>query len=146
LSQVAKGQATYIVRESHLEIVPLKHHTARHFLYEPSIVATFEKRTLADILQVLSDDSGATVHLDPNVRKGNESISASFRNSSLEDALVVVTEMAQLKFVVLERSIFVTSRENAKVVEQEEAERRRERSSFKRHMPSCSKRLEAPAE
>ena len=44
--------------------------------------------------------------------------------------LVVVTEMAELKFVVLDRSIFVTTPERATILRKEEKDRDEPRKNF----------------
>ena len=78
--------------------------------------------------------------LDPNVgKKGQTPISAKFHNATLEDALITVTEMAELKFVIFERSVYVTTAERAVILRKEEAERALQRKVVK-PMP---KRLEA---
>jgi hypothetical protein len=56
---------------------------------------------------------------------------------------VTVTEMAGLKYVVCERSVFVTTPEKANVLRKEELERSREREIFEKKLKA--KRLEAPA-
>jgi hypothetical protein len=124
LSQVGKGYATFVIRHGYLEIVTYGRQASAYMLAEPSIIASFECRPLTEVLEELSEETGLTIHLDPNIVKRNELlVSASFRNCSLEDALIVVTEMAQLKFVVLARSIYVTTPENAKIIQKEEAAR-----------------------
>jgi len=121
LGQVAKGEATYVIRSSYIEIVPERWTTSAYFLYQPILVGSFEKRPLAEVLHELAEDTGVPIHIDPQVgKKALTPVTATFRNSTLEDALVPITEMAQLKYVALERSIFVTTPERAKVVEKEE--------------------------
>jgi hypothetical protein len=144
LSQIGKGQATFLIRQGHLEIVPAKNTTAAYFLREPSIVAIFKQRPLQEVLQELSDETGFAIHLDPNIGdKGNTPIVATFRNCSLEAALVTVTEMAQLKYVAFEHSIYVTTPDKAKVLEKEEKVRRKQRESAPGR---ATKRLEPAAE
>jgi hypothetical protein len=128
LSQVGQGQATFVIRKGYIEIVTEKRNTSAYFLYQPCILAIFQKRPVPEVLQELSNQTGLTIHLDPNIGdKANTLISATFRNCSLEDALVTVTEMAQLKYVVYERSIFVTTPDRAKVLEKEERIRNKKR-------------------
>ena len=128
LSQVGKGQATYVIRQSWIEIVPEKYTTSAFFLYQPTLAVTYEKRTLGEVLQGISDETGVAIYLDPSAsEKAKTPISATFRNESLEDVLTPITEMAKLKYVALERSIYVTTPEHAKVIEKEEAVRRAKR-------------------
>jgi len=69
LSQVGKGQATYVIRQSYIEITTLKAGTAPGLLYRPLIVAAFEKRPLKEVLQELANAGGLEIHLDPNIGK-----------------------------------------------------------------------------
>ncbi len=141
VSQIGKGQATYVIRQGHIEITTLKASSAAHLLREPMLVASFERRPLLEVLEHLSDESGLAIHLDPNVPKKIQPITARFRNSCFEVALVTVTEMAELKFVVMERSVFVTTPAKAVILRKEEAQRARERKQLK----PMAKKLEGPA-
>jgi hypothetical protein len=124
LAQFGSGQATFIVRQGYIEITTLKASRAIEYLYQPSVLLTFKSQLLPEVLEQLSDESGIAIHLDPKVGdKIKTPITAKFRNTTLEDALVVITEMAELKFVVLDRSIFVTTPERATILRKEEKER-----------------------
>jgi hypothetical protein len=143
LAQVAKGEATFLVRRGYIEITSRKASAAVHYLYRPSILLTFKQQPLQEVLDHLSDETGIDIHLDPKVGdKAKAMISARFRNTTLEDALVTVTEMADLKFVVLERSIFVTTPERAVIMRKEEKERESQRKELTPKSISKAKRLE----
>jgi hypothetical protein len=142
VAQVAKGSATYMIRRDHVEITTRKASSAAYLLQQATILASFEKRPLVEVLQALTDESGLEIHLDPSTGKADVPVSARFRNTPLENALVVATEMAELKFVVLERSIFVTT---AKKVDQMQREENR-RAPLREKYPPMKKRLEAAAE
>jgi hypothetical protein len=132
LRQVAKGNGIYVLRPNHgyIEFAPAVS-LLPEFPAEQRIVATdFVKRPLEEVLQELADETGVDIHLDPNIGdKAAMPISATFRNATLEQVLVTVTEMARLKYVTLERSAYVTTPEHAKVLEQEEKIRREKRNS-----------------
>jgi hypothetical protein len=144
LSQVGKGQATFLIRQGYIEITALKASRAIEYLYQPSVLLSFKSQLLPEVLEQLSDESGIAIHLDPKVGdKVKTPITAKFRNTTLEDALVVVTEMAELKFVVLDRSIFVTTPERATILRKEEKERDIPRKDFiPKEIKQGSKRLE----
>lgn len=143
IAQVAKGEATYLVRQGYIEITTLKASASVHYLYRPSVLVTFKQQPLHDVLEQLSDETGIAIHLDPRAGdKAKASISAKFRNTTLEDALVTITEMAELKFVVLERSIFVTTPERAAIIRKEEKDRESQRKEIPPKGISKSKRLE----
>jgi hypothetical protein len=136
LAQVGKGQATYVIRKSYVEITTRQATTAAYTLRATITFATFDQKPLPEILGNFADDNGIAINLDPNVgKKGLTPISATFRNCSLEEALVTVTEMAELKFVVYEHSIFVTAPERAVVLRKEEVKRAADRKELKFYPP-----------
>jgi hypothetical protein len=142
LAQVGKGHATYVIRSNQIEITTLKSSLATHAIHQATVTLDFDQRPLKQALQHLTDVSGIDIHLDPNVGKGADTlITAIFRNSSVDNALVTITEMANLKYVVLQRSVFVTTAERAKVLRQEDQERSRQREIIENS--SKGKRLEA---
>jgi hypothetical protein len=132
LRQVAKGNGICVLRPNYgyIEIAPASSLTPE-FPAEQRIVATdFVKRPLEEVLQELADETGVDIYLDPNIGdKAATPISATFRNATLEQVLVTVTEMARLKYVALERSAYVTTPKHAKVLEKEERIRREKRLS-----------------
>ena len=128
LSQIGKSPSTFLVRKGHLEIVPRKYATAGHLLTNSTVLLSFKAERLPEVLHDLGDETGLAIHLDPNVgKKAKMPISATFRNASLEDALVTVTEMAGLKFVIMERSIYVTTPSRAEAIRREAEERAKAR-------------------
>ncbi|MBI3824326.1 MAG: hypothetical protein HY289_16800, partial [Planctomycetes bacterium] len=143
VSQIGQGKATYIVRRDYIEIVPEKYTTAPNFLYQPSITASYDGAPLSKVLDDLADDLGIAINVDPKVAKQAATpIRTTFRNCTLEDALTPITEMAGLKYVVLHRSIYVTTKEHAEVIREEEEIRARKRVA----PPNKIKRLESAAE
>ncbi len=132
LAQVANGQATYVVRKTYFEIVPVQLTTAPHALRQSIPFRTFDQKPLPEVLGDLGEMNSLAINLDPTVgKKGTLPISATFRNCSLEEALVTVTEMAELKFVVLEHSVYVTTSEKAIVLRKEEDKRAADRKELK---------------
>jgi hypothetical protein len=144
ITQIGNGNATYVIRRNWIEITTQKRSAVVNSLHHPCIVKSFEQQPLPDVLQDLAYRADVAITLDPNIgKKASTPISATFRNCSLEEALVTVTEMSQLKFVVLERSVFVTTPDKAKVLEKEERIRRKNRE-YAPHQ--ATKRLEKAAE
>jgi hypothetical protein len=127
LSQIGKGQATYLIRQGYVEIVPASHATAKRLLAQP-VFTSFDQRPLLCVLTELSDQSGLTINIDPSAGKQASSlISATFRNTILEDTLVAVTEMAELKFVVFQNSVYVTTADKVQSLVEEERRRSEKR-------------------
>jgi hypothetical protein len=120
-------QATYLIRQGRIEIVPTAYAVIDNLLTQP-ILARYEQRGLIEVLQDLADRTGATIVLD--TRAGDtakEPITATFRNNAtLEDALRICTEAAGLKFVVLRNSVYVTTQANARAIQQEQKQQERQ--------------------
>jgi len=133
LAQVNRDdiQATYRIHQGYIEIVPVNYLAAKRLVRE-RVSARIPGRPLEKVLRDLSDETGLTIVLDPVIgKKSATSIDANFRNISLEDALVVVTEMAELKYVVLRDSIYVTLPGKVEAIEKEEKAREERRQAAK---------------
>ncbi|MBI2805458.1 MAG: hypothetical protein HYX68_10820 [Planctomycetes bacterium] len=123
LPQVASGKATYVVRRGQIEIVP-RDAVAGAAMLDERISMRFQERPLHEVLDDLVDYTGVAIILDPQVGKRKLSpITATFRNTLLEDALVAVTESAKLKYVALSSSVFVTTPKKARQIEIEQRKR-----------------------
>jgi hypothetical protein len=130
LSQVGKGQATYLVRQGQIEIVPASHATAKYLLAH-RVMINFAGTSLKDALAEISELSGLSINIDPSVGdKKATPIKAQFRNASVRDVLVTATDLADLKFVVLQSSVYVTSATKARALAEEERERNTGRGTF----------------
>jgi hypothetical protein len=146
LSQVGKGQATYLIRHGQIEVVPASHATAKHLLTQ-RLVVSFARLPLRSVLAEFSEISGLAINIDPAIgEKAATPIRATLRNTSLEDALVIVTEMADLKFVVLRHSIYVTTASKVKLLEEEERQRDKRREEINKAPQNQRKKMEAESE
>jgi hypothetical protein len=133
LAQVSHDdiQATFRIRQGYVEIVPVNYIAAKRLVRE-RISARIQERPLEKVLRDLSEETGLTIVLDPATgKKAVTSINAIFRNIALEDALVAVTEMAELKYVVLHDSIYVTLPSKVEAIEKEEKQREERRQAVK---------------
>jgi RNA polymerase sigma factor (sigma-70 family) len=91
----------------------------------PLVQALFTKRPLEEALRDLARDSGINVVLDVRqAEKAKTPVSATLRNVPVETAVRVLADMAELKPVRMDNLLYVTSRDNAKRLEEEEAKRR----------------------
>jgi hypothetical protein len=112
--------ATFLIRNGMVEIVTAKQ-TTPACLLQSKVTGAFYRETLEDVLQELSFQTGATLVLD--CRAGDLAktpIRAMFRNDvTLEAALCMVTEMAQLKMVVLPGGIFITTPAHANCMQKD---------------------------
>jgi hypothetical protein len=97
------------------------------------------------VLADFSEISGLAINIDPGLgEKAATPIRASLRNTSVEDALVIVTEMADLKFVVLHHSVYVTTASKVKTLEEEERLRSKRREELNKAPQDSTKKLEPP--
>jgi hypothetical protein len=120
LSQVpTKANATFIVRQGHIEIVP-QSRVAIDVLLRERVLERFDKVPLQEVLDSLAATTGAPILLDVRAKdKGQERVSVVLNNLSLQDALHVLTEQAGLRYEVLQSGVFVTLPAEAKRVEKE---------------------------
>ncbi len=122
-------ESTFLVRAGAVVIVPVSYLRNRDFLNYP-ILTRFENAPLEHVLEELSDLSGISIALDATAAKDlRTKVSLNLRNVPLEDALVLVTEMVGLKYVLLNQSVIVTSPERASQIAEDEKCRRSVRSA-----------------
>jgi hypothetical protein len=110
LDQVPEKNATYLVRPTHILITTLQRATPE----KQTIRGLFVKRPLEAVLEELSAQTGISVLLDPKVGdKAKTPVTAKFRNeTSLPTAVRVLADMADLRVVVVENVLYVTSKSN----------------------------------
>jgi hypothetical protein len=112
--------ATFLVRQGVVEFVPAKQATPA-FLLQSKVACGFTRESLEEVVQTLSWQTGATIVIDARAEeKSRTPITATFRNdATLEAALRMVTEMAQLKLVVMPGGLFVTTPAHAEALSKE---------------------------
>jgi hypothetical protein len=120
LSQVKTRNATFLVRRGIVEITTVNRANLGRLLQE-RIFAEFDKRPLGEVFEELSVQTGASVLVDDRqADKLQTLITARFRNDvTLEDALTIVSDHAGLKIVRFPSALYVTSPDNARVLEAE---------------------------
>jgi hypothetical protein len=130
--------ATYMVRSDYLEITTL--HQAYKEIYGstpdgnialaaddveegkqrrllPIVNADFERRPLQEALKELTATSGLSTVIDIRVsEKAKAPVSATLHNVPLDTAVQVLADMADLKSLVIDNVLYVTSKENAKAM------------------------------
>jgi hypothetical protein len=122
LSRIPTNNATYLVRPGGLEITTLKAASPESRLREP-VAASFDQRPLDEALAELSDLSGASIVLDARAaEKGKTPVTATFlHDTSLAGVLRLLADMADLRVVMLEGTVYVTTPENAERLQKEKA-------------------------
>lgn len=114
----------FYIKDDVLTVVPRSYVQAGRVFKHP-VDVNFSKRPLAEALTELSDLSGVSVVLDPRGQAdGNLVVTADFRNVPVQDAVRVLANMADMKSVVMDNLLYVTSIENADNLEEEKAQKR----------------------
>ena len=122
LSRVQTNNATLLLRGGLIEITTFDRAKPENLLGYP-ITARFNKRPLDEAIDELSDLSGATIVIDSRVGdKAKTPVSASFKNTiTLESAVHLLAEMADLQAVVRDNFLFITGKAKAEGAPQKSA-------------------------
>jgi hypothetical protein len=127
LARVPYPGTTYIIRRDAIEIT-----TQNAVVLEiwgkdyqgpflPLVQNTFEKQPLAKALRELAEDSEFTIVLDGRVEdKAKVAVSGRFLNTPLDTAVRLLADMADLKPFLVDNVLYVTTRENAALLEEQE--------------------------
>jgi hypothetical protein len=121
------ASATFLVRRDHIEITTAN--AAAHEIwgegyagpYLPLVQSTFEKQPLEKVLRELADEADFTIVLDSRAEdKAKVPVSGRFRNTPLDTAVRLLADMADLKTFLVDNVVYVTSKENAAAMEEQE--------------------------
>jgi hypothetical protein len=84
----------------------------------PLVHLSFRKRPLEDVLQELAEQVDLNIALDPGVgkKKASTPITIRVRNTPVDTALLMITDMAGLRPVQLDNVFYVTTPEKAKAL------------------------------
>jgi len=113
-------QSAFMVRKGYIAILPLSHATAEFTMREP-VGADFDKLPLHDALRELMDHTGTSIILDARRagEKAKTPLTATLHHIPVGTAAKLLANMAELKAVMVDNAIFVTTEENAKKLEEE---------------------------
>jgi hypothetical protein len=114
LGQAATANATFLIRQGKLEITTDRRADPPYLLGE-RVFAVFKNRPFGDALEELSEQTGVSIVIDPRVNdKINTPVTATFvNNSSLEVAVLILTNMVGVEPVLLRDVVYITTAENA---------------------------------
>jgi hypothetical protein len=110
----------FMVRKGYIAIVPLGHTMAEFTMREP-VEAEFDKTPLQDALRELTEHTGTSIILDARRagEKAKTPLTATLHHVQVGTAVKLLANMAELKAVMVDNAIFVTTEENAKKLEEE---------------------------
>jgi hypothetical protein len=133
-----KGVATYVIRRDCVEITTLEAYQSEFFPDDdpdnwlasppPLAYAEFNETPLADALKELSHTCGANIVVDGRVAtEAKTKVTADLVAVPVETAVRVLSDQAGVKLVRLDNVYYVTSKENARALQDEEDKARLEK-------------------
>ena len=113
-------KSAFVVRAGRVDIVPLSR-TSKEYMLNQTFHVDFKERLLALALEELSDLTGVSIVIDARAKqKAQTPVTARFHDDvALQDAVRMLTEMAELKIVYLVTGIYITTPEHATVMQKE---------------------------
>jgi hypothetical protein len=137
LSRVSPS-ATYIIRDDHIEITTV--HAIRkeffadrpHGPFSPLVAGNFDKVPLEAALKELAH-SGNIVLDARAAKEGQTPVTADLVNVPLDTAVRMLADMAGLKIVPLDNALYVTSKDNARLLMEEQEKLRLKRKCDTKH-------------
>lgn len=150
----AQMNGTFLIRPDHIEITSRTHARARWSFAEvwprgeigaaesdqpeleralaPLVYAQFDRRPLEDALNELADQAGVSVLIDAR-RAGEKAqmpVSAKVVNMPLDTAVRLLADMAELKAVVVDNGMYVTTTQHAATLQGEIDKRRQKQAAL----------------
>lgn len=106
--------ATFLVREGRVLIVPIQEAALKKLAKHP-VMGDFRRVPVLAVISDLADQAGLSIVVDNRIDdKANVPITVTFGNNlTVQDALLIVCDMAGFKVVELPSSFYVTTRDNA---------------------------------
>jgi hypothetical protein len=110
----------FVIRGGHLDIVPAIR-TEKKYLLNQTFHAEFKDRPLMQAIEELSELTGVSIIMDSRVKeKATTPVTGRFHEDvAVQDAVRMLTDMADLKMVYLVTGIYVTTPEHAAVMQKE---------------------------
>jgi hypothetical protein len=119
----APSGAVYTVRDDYIEITTSTFQRAEIWgnyrgPFLPLVNATFDRYPLEEAVRDLADQAEFTVLVDSRAAdKAKAPVSARLMNTPLDTALRLLTDMADLRTIHLDNVLYITTKENAAVLE-----------------------------
>ena len=143
------GGATWFVRNGVVEVTTVRAYRAEFYPgrpdgpFPPLVSVAFEKLPLEEALKLVAEENDGNVVLDVRAgEKAKSPVTARFGNVPLDTAVLLLADMAGLKSVEVDGVYYVTSRENAKTLREEQPKSR----AVRPEAPKAAKDKPAPAE
>jgi hypothetical protein len=124
------GDAAYMIRADGIEITTKQAQRVEVWGAEydgpflPLVHANFDKKPLSEALQELSNRTGFNIVVDARVAsKAETAVTAKLANTPLDTAVRVLADMADLKPFLTDNLLYVTTKENAARLEEQERQK-----------------------
>jgi hypothetical protein len=134
----ARYGATYLIRGNRIEITTSKA-AAKEILgnedlpLPPLVTKKIDKRLLSDALEDVSSLTGVSVVLDVSVAEGaKKPVSAKLMNVPIDTAVKLLADMADLGTLRIDNAIYVTTRDKAKRLREEQQQGTRKEKAMPR--------------
>jgi hypothetical protein len=113
-------KSAMVVRAGRVDIVPLSR-TSKEVMLNQTFHVDFSDKRLVAALEELSELTGVSIVVDPRVKqKVHTAVTARFHDDvALQDAVRMLTEMAELKMVYLVTGLYITTPEHAAAMQKE---------------------------
>jgi hypothetical protein len=127
LAHVPTGDAAYVVYNDHI-LITTEDRTNTDALLLQQVTGVYDNRPLAEVVLDLAEKKGTTIVLDRRVGdKEQRPISIRFQsNTTLAGALRVIAEMADLKVLVVDGIVFVTTPAHAEQLRKEQKQQEKD--------------------
>jgi hypothetical protein len=114
----AQANGTFRIRPGYVEVTPKERARPDAWKenrdFAPTINAEFSGHPLDSALRELSDASGISVVMDGRIgEKARTSVTATLNNVPIDTAVFILADMADLRPVVLDNVLYVTTKANA---------------------------------
>lgn len=130
---LAPLHGTYLVHPRYLEITTLaqarpEYWPARRRTLLPLVTIQFDNRPLVQCIKELAELAEISILIDPRVNKeAQQAVSADLRNVPADTAARLLADMVDLKLVMIDNVLYVTTAAHAKALTRDEDERRQRR-------------------
>jgi D-ribose pyranose/furanose isomerase RbsD len=113
-------KSAYVIRAGKVDIVPYAR-TGKEYMLNQTFFAEFKERRLDQALEELSELTGVSIVVDARAKQKTQTpVTARFNDDvALQDAVRMLTDMAELKMVYLVTGIYVTTPERAQTLQKE---------------------------
>jgi hypothetical protein len=112
--------AMFVVRGGTIEITTRQAASPSTWQLAPDVSIAFEKRPLAEALQEMADATGVNIVLDARAGElGKMPVTATMRGVGVDTVVQLLANMADLRTLPVDNVLYVTTRDNAKVLRAE---------------------------